>query len=469
MVQSLVLSIICIIWGLILIVQARLEMKQPKPKQKQEQTEEKFSGRTLYFSNVPLREGEECCARKKGIFEDMNVVERAECKTAIYWIIRFIDKIFLEDAKGFFTEEGKKKLNTALNNILSMRICFKKQQVQDDLTTVCKLLKYTLEKEDVSGVFYGHHILSDLNFWILDQPFPVEELKTWEPKPPRQKETRVFYGISKSWEYSYPKDLQKKIKNITLPEQQEVFDIRAHFTQKYMELAQTFYTLEDWHIQQMIEYCTAIEKVLLEIVNFQAAEVILEELNEMEQAIFDKNGAVTRGVLRYYNALMMELDRTMGFLPECNLKQDFDTIRQNIQNVYDNQENEEYPSYETIYSAKRMIEEINHFVLPKEIDWHDNYFYYGVTTTMRDIQPDPVIEVAGIETTMPAERDFFDRIIEGQYRTEQSTENRPRQNRLKENRARENRLRENRLREEQVPQEDGEFKEFAEVFEQIKN
>lgn len=470
MVQSLVLSIICIIWGFILIIQARLEMQEPKAsKQKPEDTDEKFSGRTLYFSNVPLREMEECCVRKKNIFEDMNVVERAECKTAIYWIIRFIDKVFSEDAKGFFTEENKKRLNTALNNLLSMRICFKKQQVQDDLTTVCKLFKYTLEKEDVSGVFYGHHILSDLNFWILDQPFPVEELKTWQPKPPRQKETRVFYGISKSWEYSYPRDLQKKIKNITLPEQQEVFDIRAHFTQKYMELAQTFYTLEDWHIQQMIEYCATIEQIFSEVISFQAADVIMEELNEMEQAIFDKNAAATKGVLKYYSTLTMELDRTIGFLPECVLQQDFNTIRQKIQNIYDNQDNIEYQSYDEVFLAKRMIEEINHFVLPKEIDWHDNYFYYGVTNTMRDIQPDPVIDVAGIETTMPAQRDFFDRIIEGEFKTVESTENRPRQNRLKENRARENRLRENREREQNIEQPTEEFRDFSEVFENIKN
>ena len=136
---------------------------------------------------MPLREKEECCLRKQSIFEDMNVIERAECKTAIYRIIRFIDKIFLKDEKGFFTEKGKKRLTIALNNILSMRYCFKKEQVQEDLITVCKLLQYTLEKEDVSGVFYAHHILSDLNFWILDQPFAKGEFETWEKKIPKQK------------------------------------------------------------------------------------------------------------------------------------------------------------------------------------------------------------------------------------------------------------------------------------------
>ncbi len=72
MFQSLVLSIICIIWGFILIIQARMEMKQsqnPKQKQKAEEKEDKFSGRTLYFSNVPLREMEECCLRKQGILK----------------------------------------------------------------------------------------------------------------------------------------------------------------------------------------------------------------------------------------------------------------------------------------------------------------------------------------------------------------------------------------------------------------
>ena len=64
---------------------------------------------------------------------------------------------------------------------------------------------------EISG-FYGG---SELKLRELTQE-EIEELNTWEPKPPKQKETRVFYGITKSWEYAYPKDLQKKIKNITL-------------------------------------------------------------------------------------------------------------------------------------------------------------------------------------------------------------------------------------------------------------
>ncbi len=434
MVQSLVLSIICIVWGIALMIQARIEMEQPT-KQKEEDKEDKFSGRTLYFSNVPLREGEECCLRKQSIFEDMNVIERAECKTAIYWMMRFIDKTFLKDAKDFLTEKGKQKLTIMMNNLLSMIACFKKEQVQEDLRTVCKLIKYTLEKEDVSGVFYGHHILSDLNFWILDHPFPVEELNTWEPKPPRQKETRVFYGITKSWEYSYPKDLQKKIKNVTLPKEEEIFNIRGYFAQKHMELAQAFYTMEEWHIQQVVEYCNTMEQMLEEIMTYKAADVDVDELNEMELAIFDKNGAVTMGTLKYYNMLTMELDRIEGFLPECNLKQDFETIRQKIQNVYDNQGNLDYHSHDEIFAAKRMIEEINHFVLPKEIDWHDNYFYYGVTTTMRERQPDPVVDVAGIETVIPAERDFFDRIIEQEYKIPETEEKNRRESRIREHRV----------------------------------
>ena len=456
MFRWLVLSIICIVWGIILIIQARIEMKQsqnPNPntniksKQKMEEGEEKFSGRTLYFSNVPLREKEECCLRKQSIFEDMNVIERAECKTAIYRIIRFIDKIFLKDEKGFFTEKGKKRLTIVLNNILSMRYCFKKEQVQEDLITVCKLLQYTLEKEDVSGVFYAHHILSDLNFWILDQPFAKGEFETWEKKIPKQKETRVFYGITKSWEYSYPRDLQKKIKNIILPEEEGIFDIRGHFAQKYMELAQTFYTLEEWHIQQMIEYCNAMEQIFNEIIIFRAADEDIEQLNEMEQAIFDKNGAVTKGLLKYYNMLIMELDRTEGFLPQCKLKTDFENIKQKIQNIYDNQSNIEYQSYPEIFDARMILQEISRFVLPREVDWHENYFYHGVTNTMREIQQDPVVEIDGVETVVPAERDFFNRIIveeENKSEESQNEQNKTEQNERRESRFRKNRFRENR-------------------------
>ena len=42
---------------------------------------------------------------------------------------------------------------------------------------------------------------------------------------------------------------------------------------------------------------------------YKAADVDVDELNEMELAIFDKNGAVTMGTLKYYNMLTMELDR----------------------------------------------------------------------------------------------------------------------------------------------------------------
>ena len=95
----------------------------------------------------------------------------------------------------------------------------------------------------------------------------------------------------------------------------------------------------------------------------------------------------------------------MGFLPECKLKQDFDAIRQKIQNVYDNQGNIEYQSYEEIFTAKKNDGRNQSFYFTKkEIDWHNNYFYYGTTTTMRDVQQDPFVEIAGIETTMPVER-----------------------------------------------------------------
>ncbi len=416
MFQSLILSIICIIVGFFLIIRAKIEFNRfenmtPQEKEKQRQQEERFSGRTLYFSNVALRERQECYLRKKGIFEDMSIVERAECKTAIYWILRYIDEIFLENTSLFFTQEGKRRLSIALHNLLSMTDCFKREQVQQDLTTVCKLFQYALEKEDVGGIFYGHHILSDINFWILDSPFPEEELETWQPRPPKQKETKVFYGMTRSWEYPYPKDVAKRIKSITLPTKEEIFDIKSHFAKKQMELAQTFYKLEDWQIQQMIQYCQATGKLLNEIMQLKAADVEIEQLNEMEMALLNHDSACTKGIVRYYATLTGELDKAIDLLEESNLKSDLSEIKQGIQNIYDNQTNESYPSYEQVVWVKRMMDEINHFILPKETDWHENHFYYGLTATMRDREPDAVVETDGVETIVPAERDFFGRIV----------------------------------------------------------
>ena len=98
-------------------------------------------------------------------------------------------------------------------------------------------------------------------------------------------------------------------------------------------------------------------------------------------------------------------------LEESNLKSDLSEIKQGIQNIYDNQTNESYPSYEQVVWVKRMMDEINHFILPKETDWHENHFYYGLTATMRDREPDAVVETDGVETIVPAERDFFGRIV----------------------------------------------------------
>ncbi len=425
MFQSLILSIICIIGGIFLIIRAKVEFNRsknitPEEREKQRQKEEKFSGRTLYFSNVALREKQECYLRKKGIFEDMNTIERAECKTAIYWILRYIDEIFLEDTKNFFTQQGKRRLHIALNNLLSMIACFRKEQIQEDLTTVCKLFQYALEKEDVGGIFYAHHILSDINFWILDQPFLEEEFETWQQKPPKQKETKVFYGMARSWEYPYPKDITKRIKAIALPKEEEIFDIKSHFAKKQMELAQTFYTLEQWQIQQILQYCDAIGNLLNEIIHLKAADIEVEQLNEMELALINQNDACTKGIVRHYAALMRELNKIIELLPEGCLQSDFNEIKQGIQEVYDNQDNVEYASYEPVLWAKRMIDEINHFVLPKEIDWNENHFYYGLTATMRDREPDPVMEIDGVETVVPAERDFFARIILTENGTEKN-------------------------------------------------
>ena len=96
-------------------------------------------------------------------------------------------------------------------------------------------------------------------------------------------------------------------------------------------------------------------------------------------------------------------------------------IKQKIQNIYDNQSNIEYQSYPEIFDARMILQEISRFVLPREVDWHENYFYHGVTNTMREIQQDPVVETDGVETVVLAERDFFNRIIvEEENKSEES-------------------------------------------------
>ncbi len=94
-----------------------------------------------------------------------------------------------------------------------------------------------------------------------------------------------------------------------------------------------------------------------------------------------------------------------------------------------------------------ILQEISRFVLPREVDWHENYFYHGVTNTMREIQQDPVVEIDGVETVVPAERDFFNRIIveeENKSEENQNEQNNTEQNERRESRFRKNRFRENR-------------------------
>ena len=54
---------------------------------------------------------------------------------------------------------------------------------------------------------------------------------------------------------------------------------------------------------------------------------------------------------------------------------------------------------------------------------------------MRERQPDPVVDVAGIETVIPAERDFFDRIIEQEYKIPETEEKNRRESRIREHRV----------------------------------
>ena len=91
--------------------------------------------------------------------------------------------------------------------------------------------------------------------------------------------------------------LQKKIKNITLPKEEEIFNIRAHFAQKHMDLAQAFYTMEEWHIQQVTEYCNTMQQILEEIMTYKAADVEIDELNEMELAIYIVLAVVVIGLM----------------------------------------------------------------------------------------------------------------------------------------------------------------------------
>ncbi len=58
MVRWLVLSIICIVWGIILIIQARIEMKQSQNPNTNTNVKLKQKVEEGDFSNVPLREKE---------------------------------------------------------------------------------------------------------------------------------------------------------------------------------------------------------------------------------------------------------------------------------------------------------------------------------------------------------------------------------------------------------------------------
>jgi hypothetical protein len=122
-----------------------------------------------------------------------------------------------------------RRIEVMISNIESIKKTVLDKDVTTDLTTVQKLLAFSKDNDDISGVFYAHHVLSDLSYWGYNYGLNTEEYKTWELTPP-MKEQDCYYGVTKTWGLPYPESIQNIINENDLPGIEDIgpeFDLRG--------------------------------------------------------------------------------------------------------------------------------------------------------------------------------------------------------------------------------------------------
>ena len=305
----------------------------------------------LYKSSPGTPSEEDVTRIKETIYKDISTFGAAKIRTVFFDMIEY-QKLWLQQytpgSESYFWNSLSVQpvnLEDMINNLESVKEYVSNEDVKFDISSVQTLLAYSLNSQNVDGLFYAHHILSDLNYWGFSHGIDTTEFLSWEV-PYEIKEISLYYAVSKTCGEEYPDVINEIVENPenTYVVNDNLYPLKEMIAQGDANISETTSSLSSDEVK-------TIAKNLDEIINGEIK-------SDSEK-------------------LLKELDNCISIVENTPAKTDIETLKKFISLYIEPGDFDSHIKTSCLVSAIRISRELEQIVFYNDNAVNYNSYYYG--------------------------------------------------------------------------------------------
>ena len=330
----------------------------------------------LYFSEMPIPAEIDAMRIKENLNANNSTFGAVNIRTTLHNTVISITSFLRANANSggvnFWEdyESGKWNLisyndelitfESIISNLQGIREYVTNDTANRDIEAAQKLLLYSKINWSIDGLFFAHHILSDLTYWGYMYGFNTDEFYTMMSSEGIAG-LDVFYGITNTWGYAYPTRVTDIINSTSTS------SIKSFGSSEINEIIE----LKNEEISQLVSS-----------MNPDDLDLIKEKLSIINKML---SAIVYDGVdLKiYYEQLLDDLDICLSLSTNAVLADDLRYIQLKITDYYEipkrNTFNPEPDQKFSLIFGKRATNELSRIVFANDQPNVFNEFYYGMT------------------------------------------------------------------------------------------
>lgn len=320
-------------------------------------------------TGAPPLEYDDIISLRKEILSEYSNIRVYTSKGALFKIVENLEvMIDHNDGSNTLRYINKDTLSVMRQNLFSIAELFDGSTIYEDLLTTIRLIEYSANNDDMSGLFLAHHILSDVNFWFMDYPADKKTFKTWEMTPSIIG-MDTYYGLSKTLGNEYPAEITERIsfedkENYT----KDILVLEIEHNERIIEKTK-YYIAEDAYNEIGINTKNAVNFLEKELINY----------DPMFAKDFHKNIEAQQEQLIAYIEKAIEIQEakdTPHFGIQLKSKSEYEAALKLLEKYYESPWDGDYSSehYDLLRQSYRMLDELYNLFFNNDFELNKHYY-----------------------------------------------------------------------------------------------
>ena len=172
---------------------------------------------TLYITAMPTPTAEEALKIRENANAGTSSYGASKVQLALFNIIESLKESLGNYCNGSMDEyisilENPFYLEDIISALESIKAYITDEDLKEDITSAQSLIASSIKSGDIDGIFYAHHLLSDISYWGFSYGLNPKIFRTWQIEY-NIAETDIYYGVSKLWGNDYPSVMNELIES----------------------------------------------------------------------------------------------------------------------------------------------------------------------------------------------------------------------------------------------------------------